>query len=162
MSYLHKDQKRMLLLATRTTSFICIFVMPDNSKAAIIAIKHWGGDSRCNCLKTHCAKDYITLTFHSNIISQCMGIITCLQVWEKGDPFWERSYINQWSKSQVAVYARMGYKSQYRPQECMQTWKVYKDKRPCKMWLGEWGLLSNNKNLAMALWAVCALWWFSL
>jgi len=63
-------------------------------------------------LKTYCAKGYITITFHSNIISQCMGIITCLQVWEKGDPFWERSYINQWSKSQVAVYARRGYKSQ--------------------------------------------------
>ena len=73
MSYLRKDQKENVTVGqTKTTIFICISVMPDNSKAVIIAIKHGmgagaGGNSRCNFLKTYCAKGYITLTFHSNI-----------------------------------------------------------------------------------------------
>ena len=44
MSYLRKDQKENVTVGqTKTTIFICISVMPDNSKAVIIAIKHGMG-----------------------------------------------------------------------------------------------------------------------
>jgi hypothetical protein len=71
----------MLLLAHKNNNFHLYFCHARQFKSSHNSNIAWGGgDSRCNCLKTYCAKGYGTLTFYSNIISQCMGIITCLQV----------------------------------------------------------------------------------
>jgi hypothetical protein len=82
-----KTRRECYCWQTRTTNLY--FCHARQFKSSHNNNKALGGDSRCNCLKTYSAKGYITLTFHSNVISQCMEIITCLQVWEKGDPFWD-------------------------------------------------------------------------